>query len=68
MAEDGQFSSSQTGLLPNVSVLPTHPCIAEVPLPIAWHPFGTSGFLFYHQPLPYRTGAMGDCYDVVTIL
>jgi hypothetical protein len=35
VAEDGQFSSSQTGLLPNVSILLTPLVIAEVPPPIA---------------------------------
>ena len=31
VAEDNPASSAQTGLLPNDSVLPTHPFIAEVP-------------------------------------
>ena len=61
MAEDGQFSSSQTGLLPNVSVLPTPLVIAEVPLSWAYLRYsGTSGFLFSHQLLSDRTGLMGE--------
>ena len=61
MAEDGQFSSSQTGLLPNVSVLPTPLVIAEVPLSWAYLRYsGTSEFLFSHQPLRHRTRAMGN--------
>ena len=64
MAEDNLASSSQTGLSPNVSVLPTHPFIAEVPRTgvssYLFHLPGTSGFSWSCTP-PFLN--WGDSYS-----
>ena len=59
--DDKQVSSSQPDLLHNTSS--PRPLLSprSHPLFTAWHPFGTSVFLFYHQPPAHWTEAMGLC-------
>ena len=65
-AEDRQFYSPWMELLPNKEPFSPRPLFYRrgptnraLFLPCTAHS-GTSGFLFYHQPLPDRTGAMGS--------
>jgi hypothetical protein len=67
VAEDGQFSSSQTGLLPNVSILPTPPFYRRGPTNrrCVFTSFiitpGPRAFFSTTNPRPIGPGPCGIC-------